>query len=131
MRVSTLASVALALTSIALSACGDDDDDGSDAQRRDVGASCAIDEDCTEEGQTCLDFKGGYCGIAACRSDADCPDGSACVTHEDGQNYCFLICLDKSQCNQDRPPEHEANCSANITFTDADRTEKACVPPSG
>jgi len=114
-----------------LSACGDDDDDdGTEAQRRGVGAACIDDEDCTEEGQSCLDFKGGYCGVADCTSNLECPDGSACVAHDDGRNYCFLICTDKPQCNPYRPLEDEANCSANITFVDADTTFKACVPPS-
>jgi hypothetical protein len=33
-------------------ACGGDD--GTEAQERGVGAQCATDDDCTEEGQECL-----------------------------------------------------------------------------
>jgi hypothetical protein len=111
-------------------ACGNDDS-GSEAQRHGVGAICASDPECTEVGQVCLPFKGGYCGVADCASDLDCPAGSACVTHDDGKNYCFLICTDKVQCNASRTPELEANCSANITFVSGDKSHKACVPPTG
>jgi hypothetical protein len=95
-----------------------------------VGAACAADTDCTQPGLTCLAFKGGYCGLASCVNDAGCPSGSACVMHTDGNNYCFLICTDKSQCNQYRAADVEANCSSNVTFVDATLTVKACVPPS-
>src|SRR5690349_14197099 len=111
-------------------ACGSDDS-GSEAQRHGVGATCASNAECTEAGQTCLPFKGGYCGVADCVSDVDCPAGSACVSYDDGKNYCFLICTDKVQCNASRPLELEANCSSNVTFVSGDKTHKACVPPSG
>ena len=52
------------------------------------------------------------------------------VAHEDGEDYCFLICNDKLQCNPTRPASIESNCSANITFVGGDPGEKACVPPS-
>jgi hypothetical protein len=115
-----------------LAACGDDDDDDSSAaQRRGVGSTCAGDGDCKEPGQRCLDFKGGYCGVADCTSNAECPAGSACVRHDDGESYCFLICTSKPECNRTRRPDAEANCASNIEFVDADTAIKACVPPSG
>jgi hypothetical protein len=111
----------------ALLGCGGS---GSEAQRRGVGSACMVDTDCTETGQTCLAFKGGYCGLANCLNDAGCPAGSACVAHTDGRNYCFLICTDKTQCNLNRSVDVEANCSASVTFVDANLNTKACVPPS-
>lgn len=107
-------------------ACGSD----NAAVERGVGSECKTSADCTEEGQECLDFKGGYCGIEDCTSDDDCPDGSACVAHDDGVNYCFLICIDKPDCNDNRSEDVEANCSANIVFVDNNPGVKACVPPS-
>ncbi len=104
---------------------------GSEAQRRGVGSACTVDTDCTETGQRCLAFKGGYCGLADCQNDAGCPAGSACVAHTDGKNYCFLICTDKTQCNLHRPAESEANCSSSVTFVGGKLNLKACVPPSG
>ena len=123
--------VATVLTLIAsvLVACGDDDDRGTEAQRRGVGAACQTDDDCADTAPTCLAFKGGYCGLADCLTDDDCPRGSACVTHDDGVNYCFLICGDKPQCNLYRPVADEANCSSSIEFVQATGV-KACVPPS-
>jgi hypothetical protein len=112
------------------SGCGDDDEPGTLAQRRGVGAACAGDTECHEPGQRCLPFKGGYCGLAGCTTRLDCPSGSECVRHDDGANYCFLICTDKAQCNRTRPPDAEANCSANIEFVDGNPPVKACVPPS-
>lgn len=114
-----------------LSACGSDEPSGTEAQRHGVGSACTSDMDCTEAGQHCLAFKGGYCGVADCSVDADCPQGSACVTHTDGKNYCFLVCVEKTECNLHRLPDVESNCSSNITFTTGDKARKACVPPSG
>jgi hypothetical protein len=103
---------------------------GSEAQRHGVGAACKSNTDCTESGQVCLPFKGGYCGVANCTKDADCPGGSACVAHSDGKNYCFLICIDKPACNLGRPVDAESNCSSSVTFVGGTKGAKACVPPS-
>lgn len=109
-------------------ACGDDE--GTEADDLGVGGQCGSADDCHEDQMCLTQFKGGYCGQVDCVVDDDCPDGSACVAHTDGTNYCFRICHDKSECNRNRDPDNEANCSANITFTDAGGG-KACVPPSG
>lgn len=131
MRLHSLLALLPCCLALGLIACADDDD-GSEAQRRGVGAACAKDADCEEEGQRCLPFKGGYCGVASCTSDSECPLGSACVSHDDGTNYCFLTCANKPECNYYRPMEVEANCSSSIDFTDANNGNlKACVPPSG
>jgi hypothetical protein len=105
--------------------------EGTEADVRGVGSGCITADDCTEEGQDCLDFKGGYCGIKDCTADTECPEGSRCVAHTDGTNYCFLICTEKPQCNLNRSLENESNCSANITFVEDPQEAKACVPPSG
>ncbi len=126
----TLSLLALCST---LPACGDDDDEGlTEAQRHGVGAACDDDSDCYvgDLELTCLPFKGGYCGLEGCAGDEECPPGSACVAHEDGQNYCFLVCREKVECNPTRPLEIESNCSSNISFVDGKKGDKACVPPS-
>lgn len=108
-------------------ACGDE----TEADRRGVGAECQSNADCTEANQVCLtNFKGGYCGVAGCTVDEDCPGGSACVTHTDAVNYCFLVCTAKDQCNVNRTAANESNCSSSITWADEDQG-KACVPSSG
>jgi hypothetical protein len=113
---------------LALGGCGG----GTEAQRRGVGAECTKDSDCVETGQRCLtNFKGGYCGISPCTSDMGCPSGSACVTHDDGTNYCFLICTDKPQCNGSRSLANEANCASSPVLVDTPKDRKVCVPPSG
>jgi hypothetical protein len=116
---------------VAATGCDDDDGGGgSSAISLGVGAECANDTDC-DDGQSCLSFKGGYCGLEDCTGDIDCPSGSACVAHDDGSNYCFLVCDEKFECNLHRPVDSEANCSASIDFVDPDTTaHKACVPPS-
>ena len=106
-------------------ACGNEADDLG------VGAQCASNDDCTEDGQTCLTaFKGGYCGVESCSNDAGCPEGSRCVTHTDAKNYCFRACADKAECNANRDADVESNCSSNVTFADGTKSGKACVPPS-
>ena len=113
----------------AMAACDDED---NSANALGVGAQCTEDSECDQElGQSCLlDFKGGYCGIADCVADDECPDGSRCVTHDDGSNYCFLTCIDKIDCNTNRDAESESNCSSSITYVDEPQDGKACVPPS-
>ena len=122
--------VATLMFSWTLVGCGDDDT--SEADRRGVGAQCTANGDCTEAEQTCLtQFKGGYCGIQNCQNDAACPEGSACVTHDDSNNYCFLVCGNKSDCNTNRSAVNEANCSSSTTFVEGANGRKACIPPSG
>jgi hypothetical protein len=127
--------VSASFGALSLSACSDDDEgeEQSEAQRTGVGASCVANEDCkqTPAALECLSFKGGYCGLTGCQTNADCPAGSACVTHDDGINYCFLVCTDKPECNVTRPADSEANCSSSILFVQPGNNVKACVPPSG
>jgi hypothetical protein len=105
---------------------------GSEADRLGVGAECTDADDCEDEPlQECLEFKGGYCGIADCEHDIDCPEDAACIAHEDGINYCFRVCVDKPDCNENRSLENESNCSSSVTFVDGTMGRKACVPPSG
>ena len=116
----------IALVAMTLSfACGDDADDLG------VGAQCTGNDQCdADTNQVCLQFKGGYCGLMGCVHDADCPDKSACIMHDDGVNYCFRICIDKPDCNANRDVDNEANCSSSVTFVDGTMGRKACVPPS-
>ncbi len=105
--------------------CGDEDADALG-----VGAQCKVDDDCNADlGQKCLDFKGGYCGIENCSKDSDCPDASRCVTHDNGKAYCFLVCEEKTTCNENRENDFEANCSSSVTFVESTKG-KACIPPS-
>jgi hypothetical protein len=103
----------------------------SEAIRRGVGSACAMNSDCTENGQVCLlEFKGGYCGVAGCAHDSECPAGSACVVSDNGANYCFLICVEKSDCNVKRTIDNESNCTSSLTFVDGTMSRKVCNPPS-
>lgn len=119
----------LARVALVLAAAGGCGDDGADALG--IGAQCTSSDQCDQEaGQVCLQFKGGYCGLMGCAGDTDCPADSACVMHTDGANYCFRTCADKLECNANRDPVNEANCSSNVTFVDGAMNRKACVPPS-
>ena len=121
--------------------CGNSDGE-TEADRVGVGAECTVDpgadppstcpvvqKDEMDVQLECLQFKGGYCGVEGCTGDLDCPDGSACVTHDDGKNYCFRECTDKPECNLNRPT-CESNCVGSITFVDPRDDRKACEPPS-
>jgi hypothetical protein len=130
----SLCCVALTAASLLFVACGEDEDA---ADKLGIGAQCSANADCANDQEdgpalSCLtNFKGGYCGVSQCASNADCPGSSACVTHDDGKNYCFRTCAAKADCNANRDAANEANCSARITFADANTSGKACVPPSG
>ena len=128
---------AFVLCTVAGVGCGDDDG-GSEADRLGVGAECDSDDDCLQSSrdggisQQCLrQFKGGYCGIEDCVDDLDCPEASKCVAHDDGTNYCFRVCVDKPECNENRDLDNEANCSSSADFVEGANGRKACVPPSG
>jgi hypothetical protein len=129
----------LGLAGVLSFGCGDDDG-GNPADRLGVGAQCSRDDQCLQSvfdgglAQSCLlQFKGGYCGVEDCRSGADCPEGSDCVAHDDGSNYCFRTCANKTECNLHRDPDNESNCSSSVDYagTPKSATQKACVPPSG
>ena len=125
-RILSVMVVACAIAVI--EACGDDE---SQADKVGIGAECTDDDDCTEADQTCLtEFKGGYCGKSGCTSNRDCPESSACVAHDNGTNYCFRICTDKAECNRNRTPDVESNCSSSVTFVEDATDVKTCLPPS-
>ena len=115
---------------LSAAACGDDD---TEADRLGVGAQCESTDQCDPEiDLVCLpQFKGGYCGLQGCEADEDCPEASACILHEDGETYCFRICVDKPDCNLNRDLENESNCSSSADFVEGAEGRKACVPPSG
>lgn len=127
--------LAAALLALVLSACG-----GTDADAIGVASTCGESRDCphvtingAEVQLQCIrDFAGGYCSIEGCFDALDCPIGSTCVEHTDGSNYCFRDCLDKGECNANRPSDLEANCSSNFDFATPgdDQGQKACIPPS-
>jgi hypothetical protein len=113
---------------------------GVDADRVGVGAECSAATPCPTypfDGGTaplaCLSqFRGGYCGLQNCTSSAGCPVGSICVRHTDGINYCFRACGDKPECNVNRTPANESNCSSSFDWAvpSEDNGAKACIPPS-
>jgi hypothetical protein len=111
--------------------CGDSGE--TEADRAGVGAQCTDSQECESTDEdfelVCLQFKGGYCGLENCTGDAGCPDGSACIMHEDGTNYCFRECTEKLDCNRNRPT-CPANCVSSVTFVDPRNERKACKPPS-
>ncbi len=109
-------------------ACGD-----GEADAEGIGAECVDDDACVAfaDDLSCITaFDGGYCAQTDCVSDEDCPNDSACVTHDDARNYCFRTCESKPDCNANRAPDVEASCVGSITFVDPERDGKACEPSS-
>ena len=118
-----------------IAGCGDDG--STEADRVGVGAQCTASAECESPDEEivleCLtQFTGGYCGLEGCVEDADCPEGSACVTADDGKNYCYRLCQNKDDCNRNRDEENWANCvgSGTINFVEGGEGRKACEPPS-
>lgn len=103
-----------------------------DADSLGIGAECAETSQCdSEAGQICLtNFKGGYCGLAGCTKNTGCPSGSECIAHN-GTNYCFLTCGTKTECNNNRTADNEANCSSSEVLAEGGKGSKVCVPPGG
>ena len=123
-----------AALAVLLVGCSDDDNGGSEADLLYIGGVCAMDTDCndgdtdTPELECVTDFKGGYCGIKDCVVSEDCPQGSLCADL-DGTMYCFLVCIDKAECNTNRPADLESNCSSNVDPVEGG-DEKLCIPPA-
>lgn len=128
------------LAGLLASACNADDD-RSEAERVGLGGGCQVDANCTQragdaaEGYdlTCfVDFDGGLCGIDQCDSGADCPEGSACVLHDNGQNHCFRLCSSDDECNVNRNADVPASCTTNAQFLQNEGVEgdSVCIPPA-
>lgn len=109
-----------------LAMCGSDYDE---ADLLGIGASCSKTEECTQDQQCLTEFKGGYCGVKDCETNDDCPGSSACVVHTNGKNYCFRVCVDKPECNGNRPAETESNCVSSVTYVSGKKEGKVCEPP--
>ncbi|MCA9709600.1 MAG: hypothetical protein KDK70_27425 [Myxococcales bacterium] len=120
--------------------CPHEPEEGNEADHVGVAAQCQVDADCEYDPDTdgepfelrCLtNFKGGYCGVVDCASHDDCPDGSACVFDDSGQNYCFRLCESDADCNQQRPSEVAATCSSSVRFAGSQDLSdaRACIPP--
>src|SRR5687768_7882836 len=109
---------------LSLAACGDS------ATDRGVGSECATSDDCTEEGQTCLAFRGGYCGLTGCTMDEDCPVGAACMMRGDAINSCSRTYAVKHDCNANGTEATEATCSSTAMCVEGAMGRKACTPPS-
>jgi hypothetical protein len=113
---------------LALAVCGCSSQNA--ANQAGIGAQCSMTSDCTTAGEVCLtEFNGGYCGLAGCLHDTDCPQGSACVT-DNQTNYCFLVCGTKTDCNLHRDPANESDCTSSLTFIDGAMSRKVCRPPN-
>jgi hypothetical protein len=59
-----------------------------------LGAPCSSDSDCAS----------GYCDDAdwcsrICTSDADCNNGTVCISTTSGSNYCFPTCGQDTDCS--------------------------------
>jgi hypothetical protein len=98
-RAATLSALLLA------AACSGGEDVGVDGDV--VGGPCAAADDCAD-GSTCItsgDFPGGQCSVA-CSSDAQCPDGTRCISNKSG--VCLLSCASAADCRGDYKCEDES-----------------------
>ncbi|MGM0578544.1 MAG: hypothetical protein ACQEXJ_22660 [Myxococcota bacterium] len=72
-------------------------DDGGGPVGGAVGAVCNKSGDC--EGETCLDWPGGYCTKLDC-DEAGCPEGSTCVPAPGGNHMCVKTCQTDDDCRE-------------------------------
>lgn len=112
-----------------------------DADRVGVAAECMTTAECgtyvrgdagTQQLQCLPAFRGGYCAVPNCVTSTECPEGSVCVAHTDGSNYCLRSCDNKPECNANRSVANEANCSSSFNWAvpGEDDESKVCIPPS-
>ena len=101
-RTFPLASLTIAF--VVLAACGDDVSSGGSADGigndgEVVGGPCDAESACAS-GSECItggDFPGGMCTVS-CSADADCPEGTYCISNEGG--ICMLPCDSKADCRE-------------------------------
>lgn len=60
-----------------------------------IGSPCAKNAECADG--TCLDWPGGYCTRLGCEAGG-CPEGSACVAVEGGNQVCLATCSGDGDC---------------------------------
>ena len=118
---------------------GDQGDGDGDAMSTgaEVGEACGKDGDCEGGAKAyCImsleidltfiklpvEFPGGSCAITGCKSDADCPQGTGCLTGF-AMPACTKLCNDASQCRAD-----EGYTCGSLMFGSTD-TRKFCQPP--
>lgn len=64
---------------------------------RELGARCDLSSECDERClEPSMEWPGGFCTIS-CDTDADCPEGSACVD-EAGTGVCAFRCPGDTSC---------------------------------
>ena len=127
----------MAVFAIVMTACGDNV--VLETDELGIGAKCSTETDCSPRLQAwtsskgrgqfpvcLLEFEGGYCSASPCDRDADCPDGSACIRRDAHRFHCLRTCFDNADCNANREPENEAECSPNATPAPMGR--KVCLP---
>lgn len=79
--------VAIAMTMLALAACGSGHDEGTTDEY--VGDPCVSQDDCAELCVRDADYPDGICSLR-CTSDDDCPTDTRCVQSEGG--ICLFEC---------------------------------------
>jgi len=92
-----------------------------------IGADCGSADDCTGDLECLLDLLGGYCGKSGCGANADCPEGSRCVDHADGSQYCMRSCETETDCTFCRGSDVFATCSSDVDFVEADTSGSVCI----
>jgi hypothetical protein len=93
MTMSTVEWSMVVLVSV-LSACGGSSNAPLATQT--VGASCSSDSQCTSKCIGADEVSGGMCTVS-CRSDLDCPAGTACIGDKDG--ICAIVCQTAVDCS--------------------------------
>jgi len=116
--------IAIALLSLGLTACGDDDGGNSSG----VGNVCSEDDDC-ETGTCYLGPGGGYC-TSPCSGEGTvdaCPEDTVCKPIQGGPERCLLVCGSESACNDGNCPDDF--CPDGSSCVDiADTDLRACEP---
>jgi hypothetical protein len=85
--------------------------------------------DCANGLECVTSFDHGYCTIADCTLNADCPNDARCVTLPDGHNYCLRTCTGPNSCTFCRPFEFGGECTGDVDFAEAGTTGEVCLPP--
>jgi hypothetical protein len=100
--------------------------------RATVGSRCSSPEDC-ESGMVCLSgqgFVGGYCAVAGCTGEQECPPGSACVSEQSQGGLCLQRCSTIKDCSfRDAPAGEDVLTCEGRTGPSVGECPRVCVSP--
>lgn len=93
-----------------------------------VGNACDQDSDCSQYCAKGKEFPNGFCTLRNCRANTDCPEGTVCITEDNG--VCVFPCGVPLDCTSDFLGRGGYTCKEKSGYPSADISSvkyKVCI----